>query len=323
MPTNETPSSSSASASAAMPTDTSISKGTILTTATTGTKSTNNDDDEKSLGAVAEDGNVNVNGGGDDADGDDGEEDADSIGVVAPPLGDYYDEPDFTPPLRIHATRVPERLTGSSSNLFQGSEPNLLSSSSSGLGGNHRRTSDPTISITLGGSRSRSESPYRQRGGGGPGSRGGGGGGGGSGANSMSNQFDGGSSISSLEDAGFDTDILTDKMGVLELDLKTQQEITHSLNKSLSNLPILAERGTDEMLEDSHAFTDLKRETQGSLSRGGSITTGGEVSSNVLEPLEEIDELDEDGKPGAEKQEKVKITNLEEILEANDDDDDQ
>ena len=113
-----------------------------------------------------------------------------------------------------------------------------------------------------------------------------------------------------------------DKMGVLELDLKTQQEITHSLNKSLSNLPILAERGTDEMLEDSHAFTDLKREPQGTLSRGGSITTGGEVSSNVLEPLEEIDELDEDKIP-EQKQEKVKITNLEEILEANDDDDDQ
>ena len=216
MPTNETtPASSatasaSASASAAMPTDTSISKGTILTTATTGTKSTNNDDDEKSLGAVAEDGGNIIGsngsggggGGGDCSDGDDDEEDADSIGVVAPPAGDYYDEPDFTPPLRIHATRVPERLTGSSSNLFQGSEPNLLSSSSSALGANRRRTSDPTISMTLGGSRSRSESPYRQRGG----SRGGGGG---SGANSMSNQFDGGSSISSLEDAGFDTDILT------------------------------------------------------------------------------------------------------------------
>jgi hypothetical protein len=110
-------------------------------------------------------------------------------------------------------------------------------------------------------------------------------------------------------------------MGVLELDLKTQQEIAQTLNKSLSNLPIVAERGTDEMLEDSHAFTDLKRE--GTLSRGGSITTGGEVSSNVLEPLTEIDELDETGSASDEQTEKVKITNLEEILEANDDDDEE
>lgn len=123
--------------------------------------------------------------------------------------------------------------------------------------------------------------------------------------------FDGGSSISSLEDQGIDTDILTDKMGVLELNLKTQQEITQSLHKSLSNLPAVNERLRDETLEDCHAFTDLKRE--GTLSRGGSITTGGEGSSNVLEPLEEIDDEDEN-----ERTSKIKITNLAEILEAPD-----
>jgi len=122
--------------------------------------------------------------------------------------------------------------------------------------------------------------------------------------------FDGGSSISSLEDQGIDTDILTDKMGVLELNLKTQQEITQSLHKSLSNLPAVNERARDETLEDCHAFTDLKRE--GTLSRGGSITTGGE-SSNVLEPLEEIEDEDEN-----ERTSKIKITNLAEILEAPD-----
>mmetsp|Transcript_25514 Transcript_25514/g.60139 ORF Transcript_25514/g.60139 Transcript_25514/m.60139 type:complete len:265 (+) Transcript_25514:298-1092(+) len=123
------------------------------------------------------------------------------------------------------------------------------------------------------------------------------------------NTFDGGSSISSLEDQGIDTDILTDKMGVLELNLKDQQEIAQSLHRSLSNLPAVNERLRDETLEDCHAFTDLKRE--GTLSRGGSITTGGEVT---LEPLEEIEDEDDPN----EKTSKIKITNLAEILEAPD-----
>ena len=118
--------------------------------------------------------------------------------------------------------------------------------------------------------------------------------------------FDGNSSISSLDAQGIDTDILTDKMGVLELDLKAQQEISQSLHKSLSNLPAVNERLRDETLEDCHAFTDLKRE--GTLSRGGSIATGGEIT---LEPLEEIAD---EGDPAS----KIKITNLAEILEAPD-----
>jgi hypothetical protein len=128
--------------------------------------------------------------------------------------------------------------------------------------------------------------------------------------------FDGGSSISSLEDAGIDIDILTDKMGVLELDLKQQQEMSHNLNKSLSNLPAVNERLCDETLEDVFAFCDVKRET-GTLSRGGSITTRGEVSSNILEPLEEIEEQD-DADNNSQGEEKVKITNLAEIMEAGD-----
>jgi len=179
----------------------------------------------------------------------------------------------FTQPLRIETTKMTfeARLKGTSSSL-QARENALL------------RRKD-TLS-----SRSGSESPL-QRG-------------------NSSYTFDGGSSISSLEDQGIDTDILTDKMGVLELNLKTQQEITQSLHKSLSNLPAVNERARDETLEDCHAFTDLKRE--GTLSRGGSITTGGE-SSNVLEPLEEIEDEDEN-----ERTSKIKITNLAEILEAPD-----
>jgi len=181
-------------------------------------------------------------------------------------------DPDLTEPLRIGTTKMmfEARLTGSSSNLA--TRENML-----------LRRRDPLSS------RSGSESPlYR--------------------GNNI-HTFDGGSSISSLEDQGFDTDILTDKMGVLELNLKVQQEITQNLHKSLSNLSAVNERLRDETLEDCHAFTDLKRE--GSLSRGGSITTGGEVT---LEPLEEIED---EGDP-IEKTSKIKITNLAEILEVPD-----
>jgi len=181
-------------------------------------------------------------------------------------------DPDLTEPLRIGITKMmfEARLTGSSSNLV--TRENMLL---------RRRDNLST--------RSGSESPlYR---------------------GNSSYTFDGGSSISSLEDHGIDTDILTDKMGVLELNLKAQQEITHSLHKSLSNLPAVNERLRDETLEDCHAFTDLKRE--GTPSRGGSITTGGEVA---LEPLEEI----EDEGDLNERTSKIKITNLAEILEAPD-----
>jgi len=181
-------------------------------------------------------------------------------------------DPDLTQPLRIGATKMmfEARLTGSSSNLS--TRENMLLRRKDNLS-----------------SRSGSESPlYR---------------------GNSSNTFDGGSSISSLEVQGIDTDILTDKMGVLELDLKAQQEITQSLHKSLSNLTAVNERLRDETLEDCHAFTDLKRE--GTLSRGGSITTGGEVT---LEPLEEIEDEDDT----IERTSKIKITNLAEILEAPD-----
>ena len=127
--------------------------------------------------------------------------------------------------------------------------------------------------------------------------------------------FDGGSSISSLEDAGIDTDVLTDRLGTLELDWKAQQQLSQELNKSLSNLPPVAERLSEETLEDCHAFCDIKG--GGTMSRGGSITTGGEVSSTMLEPLDEVEEDDED--PDAHVihggGSKIKITNMEEILE--------
>lgn len=188
-------------------------------------------------------------------------------GVVA----NGSDIPASTPPLRIHATRVPERLSGSGSLQIP---PNVK----------HRlqgRKSD---------SRSGSRSPKNQ------------------------SNYDGGSSISSLEDAGFDTDILTDKMGFLELDLKEQQDASQSLNTSNSNLGCVSERLSEDTLEDCHAFNDVKAR-EGRDSRGNSITTGGEVSSNVLEPLDECEDEEDD-----EGEEKVKITNMEEILESPEED---
>lgn len=227
--------------------------------------------------------------GGDDDDYDNNSEAA-AAGDAS--IGIFDDDiPDFTPPLRItslRGTSEQPRLTGSQSQL-QGLPSVAL----------HHHQRQPHSSRS--GSRSGSESPSQ-------GSRGSGGG--------RRKHFDAGSSISSLEDAGIDIDILTDKMGVLELDLKTQQDNCHNLNKSLSNLTAVNERLSDETLEDVHAFSDVKgREQTGTLSRGGSITTGGEVSSNVLEPLEEIEEQDDDSAEGA-----VKITNLAEILEAPDED---
>ena len=194
--------------------------------------------------------------------------------------GDHFPEfPDYTPPLRINTSKL--GLAGSYSTLeIPGKLEKEVKKKM------RRRKSDPPS-----GHRSGSRSPAYYDGG-------------------SSVSATGGSSISSLEDLGIDTDLLTDKMGFLELDLKEQQDNSDRLNRSLSNLPPVSERMSDETLEDCHAFTDLKRE-EGHISRGNSITTGGEVSSNLLEPLDEGDEEEEENEGG-----KVKITNMEEILEA-------
>lgn len=182
--------------------------------------------------------------------------------------GGFPEIPDYTPPLRINTAKL--GLAGSFSTLEipRKLERELHKKM-------RRRKSDPAS-----GHRSGSRSPT----------------------------YDGGSSISSLEEMGFDTDLLTDKMGTLELDLKEQQEHSERLNKSLSNLPPVSERLSEETLDDCAAFRDVN------VSRGNSITTGGEVSSNVLEPLDEGDEEEEN------EEAQVKITNMEDILEAPDED---
>ena len=129
----------------------------------------------------------------------------------------FPDIPDFTPPLRINTAKL--GLGGSLSTL---EIPRGLERESHKK--MKRRKSDPNSQ------RSGSRSP---------------------------SAYDGGSSISSLEEMGIDTDVLTDKMGMLELDLKEQQEQSERLNKSLSNLPPVSERLSEETLDDVHAFTDL------------------------------------------------------------------
>jgi hypothetical protein len=196
--------------------------------------------------------------------------------------GDAFPElPDFTLPLRINTAKL--GLAGSFSTL---EIPRKLEKEVNKK--MRRRKSDSSA-----GHRSGSRSPGYDAG----------------------SSVNGGSSISSLEDMGIDSDFLTDKMGFLELDLKEQQENTERLNKSLSNLPPVSERLSEETLDDCHAFNDLKCEG-GYASRGNSITTGGDVSSNMLEPLDEGDEEEEaEGETG-----KIKITNMEEILEAPEED---
>jgi hypothetical protein len=286
-----------------VPTDISVSKATAVTA------DSSSHDDDKSLGETAhlkqpptttttttdddDDYDDQVNSGDDDAD------DGSGISGAAVGGGDIADfMPDFTQPLRIQTSKMTgmeARLMGSSnssSNNNSGSNTHLHIRE--GLQQHLKRRKSDSANLS---SRSGSESPRGNRGG----------------SHSGCN-YDGGSSISSLEEQGFDTDILTDKMGVLELDWKTQQEISQSLNRSLSNLPVVAERLTDDMLEDCYAFNDV-RGREGTLSRGGSITTGGEVSSNFLEPLEEMD-----GEDDNDEGEKIKITNLAEILEADEED---
>lgn len=262
-------------------TDTSVSKATAVTSDTSSLSRAVPSDDERSIGHV----DLRLPTVKDD--GDDDDDDGSGISAAAVGGGDISDIPDFTQPLRIQTSR----MAGSETPRLMGSNSSLQIRESLQQHLKRRRSDPANLS-----SRSGSESP-RNRGG----SHGGG-------------NFDGGSSISSLEELGFDTDILTDKMGVLELDLKTQQEISQTLNKSLSNLPVVAERMTDDMLEDCYAFSDV-RGREGNLSRGGSITTAGEVSSNVLEPLEEMD-----GEDDNDEGEKIKITNLAEILEADEED---
>lgn len=165
------------------------------------------------------------------------------------------------PPLRMNATRVKERLCSSTSALQV--PPNLMQQLTS-----RKRYSFEAKSSN----RSRSRSPsLKDR----------------ATASTVDN-----SSLSSLEDI-VDPDILYDKLGLVELDLKDQQQQSKQLQQH-GNLPPVSERMCEDTLEDVHAFSDLSINsfTRPSSSVGGS--TSGDVGSHALEPLDELDEVKEE-----------------------------
>jgi hypothetical protein len=165
-------------------------------------------------------------------------------------------------------------------------------------------------------------------------------------------------SISSIED--YDADILTDRAGISDELSESQKNLMlmmrqQSLSRdgrnsetnkdpnnpnnnlgSISSLPIVLERMTDDSLEDIHAFSDV---TCNSATGGGTNSGRASVCSSnnypgdalLLEPLEEgIDEEENDGVDEEEEEEMaVTITNLEnlnlhkdKIVEEEDDHDD-
>jgi|Transcript_9585 hypothetical protein len=188
-----------------------------------------------------------------------------------------FESTEDLPPLRIHATRVPERLSASNLVIPEGLEKKLP---------HFRRHSRDS------GSRSRSRSPSVGKGT--PPS-------GGSISGLMGNNTtttnyaptettqDAGSSVSSLqdlEDFVVDPDILLDKAGMEELDpLASQRSVKDLAVGGGSSLQAVNERLSDETLEDAHAFQDLN--PKASVSRDNSIGAGMDV-------LQEGDEDNED-----------------------------
>ena len=157
------------------------------------------------------------------------------------------------PPLRLHATRVPERL----------SAPSIIPLTHGRRKSLDRKNSNP---------RSRSRSPSI-------------------GKKDTTSTFDGASSLSSLED-WVDSDIFTDKMGLEELDCKEQQQSSHILHLSSSSLPPVNERMSEATLDDVYAFADVKTPSLPSRGNS-TVGTGGDVGSALLETLDEVDSEDE------------------------------
>mmetsp|Transcript_15763 Transcript_15763/g.21910 ORF Transcript_15763/g.21910 Transcript_15763/m.21910 type:complete len:321 (+) Transcript_15763:173-1135(+) len=220
----------------------------------------------------------------------------------APPK---FESTEDLPPLRIHATRVPERLSATNLVIPEGLEKKLP---------HFRRPPRGD-----GGSRSRSRSPSVGKGT--PPSGG-----------SISGLFQGnntnphyaptettqdaGSSVSSLqdlEDFVGDPDILLDKAGMEELDpvaLTTQRSIKDLAAGGGSSLQAVNERLSEETLEDTHAFQDVNPPVA-SASRDNSIGAGMDV-------LQEGDEDDDDDNSPIHSSKPAVILENMEHLEIND-----
>lgn len=191
------------------------------------------------------------------------------------------------PPLRLHATRVPERLSSSSS------LPNTPSQQQQPHKHVRRRSFDRQNKNNP---RSRSKSPSLQQD-----------------QTATTTNMDG--SLSSLEDF-VDSDILTDSKGMKELCLEEEERKSHSLSqKSSGSLAPVHERMSEETLEDVHAFSDINigNKTPSLSSRGNStVGTAGDVGSYLLETLDECEE-EEDHVIDDEPKGEVIFTNMENL----------
>ena len=195
------------------------------------------------------------------------------------------------PPLRLHATRVPERLTGGSSHSLPSTPSSTPVTTKSKKQHVRRRSLDRKNSNP----RSRSKSPLESK-------------------QTATTTMDGGSSLSSFEDF-VDFDILTDSKGMMELSFKEQETKTHQLHLSSGSLPPVHERMSEETLDDVHAFSDIK--TPSLSSRGNStVGTAGDVGSYLLETLDECEEEDVVDTQGGE----VIFTNMENLTIHEEDD---
>jgi len=184
-------------------------------------------------------------------------------------------EPDtYLPPLRMHATKGPQRLIGTVSST--GTPGSLVTSP-----------------------RSRSRSPYKD---------------GFSltavaTTNMTATTHDTSSSISSIDDI-VDQDILTDRAGLEELDLTESQRKFHMSRELTGSLSSVNERMSEDALEDVHAFSDVEVVRSSNASRANSIGTGGGA---VLEPLSEYGEEDLDDIEEEDEPTQVILTNMENL----------
>jgi hypothetical protein len=110
----------------------------------------------------------------------------------------------------------------------------------------------------------------------------------------------------SLEDV--DSDILTDRLGLSELDKKQQHDNAQALHQTNSSLAPVNERMSEETLDDVHAFSDARP------SRGNStVGSKGDVGNSLLETLDECEEDAEIDEKPEELKKPVMVLNLENL----------
>lgn len=145
---------------------------------------------------------------------------------------DIIEDPN-TAPMHLHALRRPARLTGSAP-LVKNNSMEKLDQIPTPRGRRSRSASRPRSSGRLSNNSSRSTSPVT--------------------LSSMENTTN-----VSIRDAYLDPDILTDKLGFIDLDPPLPHEIRCGPlgDKTSGGLTPVNERLSEETLEDCHAFTDL------------------------------------------------------------------